>query len=78
MVNAEGRLTRGIGGKDFENLSITTKIAVLPLDSGRFVRKSMAIWDHGRWGVGSGRNFPVGRVLGTLACAQVEHDDTTR
>lgn len=56
--------------------SITTRMTVLPGDSGKSVRKSRVIWDHGHWGGDSDIGFPTRNVPGTLACAQEEQEPT--
>lgn len=57
---------RGARHKDLENQSIATIIMVLPVDSGKPVMNSMAMWNQGHGGVGRGRSLPTGRVHCTL------------
>ncbi len=47
---AEGNLERGIKWVAFENLSITVRTTVLPLEGGKPVTKSIAVCDQGREG----------------------------
>lgn len=54
-----------------EKQSMTVSIVVLLLDLGRSVMKSIARWDHGRWGTGKGCNKPDGSCLGDLLSLQV-------
>ncbi len=47
--------------QDLEKRSTTVRMVVLPDELGMSVTKSMAMWDHGRWGTGSGWRRPAGR-----------------
>lgn len=70
MRKAVGRPLRGISLQALENLSMVTRIHVLPSEGGRSVTKSTPRCDQGRCGMGSGSNFPVGKCQGTLVMAQ--------
>ncbi len=47
--------------QDLEKRSTTVRMVVLPDELVKSVTKSMAMWDHGRWGTGSGWRSPAGR-----------------
>ncbi len=69
---AEGSLGRGMKWTAFENLSTT----VLPLDGGRPVTKSMAMWDQGLEGIDSGRRSPTGGRLEPFPTAHTGQANT--
>lgn len=52
-----------------------TIITVWFCDLGRSVTKSIAMWDHGHFGVGNGISLPTGSAQGTLACAHAIKDE---
>ncbi len=53
-----------------ENRSAMVSMVVLPCELGRSVMKSMAIWDQGRRGVGSG----FSRVAGRFGCVAILYE----
>lgn len=57
-----------------ENRSVMTRIIVYPSDSGRSMRKSIAMFDQDLRGVG--RGLSAEKYLGTLAWAQIAQRDT--
>ncbi len=73
---AVGRPLRGRRRQLLENLSIMTRIHVLPSEGGRSVMKSTPRCDQGRFGTGSGRSLPDGRWRGLLEMAQSGHPYT--
>ncbi len=50
---------------------MSVRMVVLPLELGRSVIKSMAMWDQGLWGMGSGCSKPAGICLEDLEVLQV-------
>ncbi len=73
---AEGNLGKGIKCAAFENRSTTVKTTVMPLEGGRAVTKSSAMWDQGLEGTDSGRSNPSGGRLDVLLVAQTEQART--
>ena len=73
---AEGNLGKGMKCAAFENRSTTVKTTVMPLEGGRAVTKSRAIWDQGLEGTGSGRSKPFRGRLDVLPVAQTEQAKT--
>ncbi len=68
---AVGSLGWGINRTALENLSTTTRIVVLPCDSGSPVIKSMERWDQGLCGMESGCNSPWGERWETSRVTRV-------
>ncbi len=54
-----------------ENRSTMVSMVVWPFELGRSVMKSIAIWDQGLHGVGSGFSRPAGNCLGDLEMSHV-------
>ncbi len=73
---AEGSLGRGMKWTAFENLSTTVRTTLLPLDGGRPVTKSMAMWDQGLEGIDTGRRSPTGGRLEPFPTAHTGQANT--
>lgn len=73
VSKVEGSLGRWSSRRDFEKPSITI-MTVLPWDGGWSVMRSMAMWDQCHYSVDKGSSFSVGKVRGTVAWTQDEHD----
>ncbi len=61
----------GIKWAAFENLSPTVRTTVLPLEGGKPVTKSIAMFDQGREDTDSGWSSPAGGRLEPLPAAQI-------
>ena len=73
---AEGNLGKGMKWAALEKRSTTVQMQPLPSDSGSPVTKSIAIWDQGRCGTGSGLKRPAGDLLTVLFLEQLSQAAT--
>ena len=71
---AEGTLGKGIKCPILVKRSITTKIQVYPLDTGRSVMKSIEREDQGLLGMSKGLRKPYGLCLESLEREQISHE----
>lgn len=70
----EGRELKERNLQLLEKRLTTTRMVVLPFNTGRSITKSTAMWDHGLSGVVGGINFRAG--LDSFVAVQTEHDLT--
>lgn len=75
VSKAVGKPCRGTRCKDLEKCSMAIIIAMLPLDIGRSVTKSIVMWYQMRYGMDSGMSLPTSNMQSTLACVQAVQDE---